>query len=226
MPALFTRLANARERQILSHAKPSLEPGEAVEAWVRTRHPESRGSGFIYLTSRRCVVYWSRIGSEPISIALKDIRSWGVDRSSEKGPVLGIESGNASEFVQLIVGTEAMVDKVNFYLDHFAQYAPRPRGPLEASSHPSDYEAGEGMKVDKQKKSFQAHTRRVVWTVLGVTVLAVGIVLLFAPGPGILVVLLGLSLLAREYDWAQDILHWARDRYYRAAERFKERRSA
>jgi hypothetical protein len=55
--------------------------------------------------------------------------------------------------------------------------------------------------------------------------LLLGIFLLFVPGPGILVVLLGLSVLAREYDWAQDILHWARDRYRRTTERIKARRA-
>ena len=109
MPGLFERLSTARERQIISHARPCLEQGEAVEAWVRTRHPESRGSGFMYLTARACIVYWSGIGHEPIVIPLKDIRSWGIDRSSDKGPVLGIESVDRSEFVQLLVGTEAMV---------------------------------------------------------------------------------------------------------------------
>lgn len=205
----------------MSHARPCLEAGETVETWVRTRHPESRGSGFVYLTARACIVYWSGIGHEPVSIPLKEIRSWGIDRSSDKGPVLGIESPGRSEFLQLLVGTEGMVDKVNEFVELFTRRAPQPRGPLEGSSHPGDYEAKKGMKVDKEKKSLTTHTRRVVGTVVGTTVLLAGIVLLFIPGPGILVVLLGLSLLAREYDWAQDILHWARERYHRAAERFK-----
>ena len=72
-------------------------------------------------------------------------------------------------------------------------------------------------KVGRQ----QWRVRLTWWTV--VSILVLGIVLLFIPGPGILVVLLGLSILAREYDWAEDLMHWARDRYRHVADRLKER---
>ena len=220
------RISAARDRHILSHAKACLEPGEEIVEWVRIRHPENRGTGFIYLTHRSCIVYWSGIGSTPKATDLRDVRSWGVDRDADKGPVLGFETDDGSTFVQLTVGTEGMVEKVNAFLERFAAHAPAPQGPLQESSHPDDYEAKRGLRVGKETKSLATHTRRLAWTVLGITVLAAGVVLLFVPGPGILVVLLGLSLLAREYDWAQDILHWARNKYHRATERFKERRSA
>ncbi len=168
-------------------------------------------------------MYWSRLGSEPVTIPMKDVRSWGVDRASERGPVLGIETSDSSTYVLLIVGTDGMVSKVNAFLEKFARYAPNPHGPLEGSSHPSDYAAEPSLKVQKEKKTMATATRRLIWTVLGVVILAAGIVLLFAPGPGILVVLLGLSLLAREYDWAQDILHWARERAQAAGERIRGR---
>lgn len=45
--------------------------------------------------------------------------------------------------------------------------------------------------------------RRVAVTVLGVALLAVGVLLLVLPGPGLLVVLAGLVVLANEYPWAR-----------------------
>jgi hypothetical protein len=45
--------------------------------------------------------------------------------------------------------------------------------------------------------------RRIAVTVLGTAILAVGVVLLVAPGPGILVIALALAVFAIEYEWAR-----------------------
>jgi uncharacterized protein (TIGR02611 family) len=50
------------------------------------------------------------------------------------------------------------------------------------------------------------HARRVIAAVLGVTVLAIGIALLVLPGPGLLVLFFGLSILAAEFAWARHLL--------------------
>ncbi len=48
--------------------------------------------------------------------------------------------------------------------------------------------------------------RRVFRIVAGFTLLAVGVVMLITPGPGWLVILLGLSLLAAEFIWARRLM--------------------
>jgi len=45
--------------------------------------------------------------------------------------------------------------------------------------------------------------RRIAVTVAGVVILAVGVVLLVAPGPGLLVIALALAVFAIEYRWAR-----------------------
>ena len=47
--------------------------------------------------------------------------------------------------------------------------------------------------------------RRVVVSVVGATVLLIGIALLILPGPAFIVIPLGLAILASEYAWAR---HW------------------
>jgi uncharacterized protein (TIGR02611 family) len=47
-------------------------------------------------------------------------------------------------------------------------------------------------------------------TALGVTVTVAGIALLPLPGPGTVVILLGLALLARDHEWAARLLDRAR----------------
>ena len=45
--------------------------------------------------------------------------------------------------------------------------------------------------------------RRIVVSVIGATLLAVGIVMLVVPGPGIVTIALGLGVLALEFAWAR-----------------------
>lgn len=45
--------------------------------------------------------------------------------------------------------------------------------------------------------------RRVIVSVLGATVLLIGIALLFLPGPAFVVIPVGLAILATEYAWAR-----------------------
>jgi uncharacterized protein (TIGR02611 family) len=59
-----------------------------------------------------------------------------------------------------------------------------------------------------------SRTGRIAWriaiTVLGVAIIAAGIVLLPLPGPGWLIIFAGLGLLATEYEWAARLLRYAR----------------
>ena len=48
--------------------------------------------------------------------------------------------------------------------------------------------------------------RRVVAAVVGFTLLALGVVMLVMPGPGWLMIFLGLSALAAEFVWARRLL--------------------
>ena len=61
--------------------------------------------------------------------------------------------------------------------------------------------------------------RRIVLTIVGTVILAVGVVLLVAPGPGLLVILLALIVFAVEYEWARRRLVTVRDRARSAAEK-------
>ena len=48
--------------------------------------------------------------------------------------------------------------------------------------------------------------RRVVIFMIGMTILLFGILLIFIPGPAIIVIPLGLLILATEFIWAKKIL--------------------
>jgi len=48
--------------------------------------------------------------------------------------------------------------------------------------------------------------KRIVVGIIGITILAIGLIMILTPGPGFLVIPLGLSILATEYIWADTIL--------------------
>jgi tellurite resistance protein TerC len=49
----------------------------------------------------------------------------------------------------------------------------------------------------------EAIARRLVVAVIGGTLLAIGVVLLVVPGPGLLTISIGLGVLALEFAWAR-----------------------
>ena len=59
--------------------------------------------------------------------------------------------------------------------------------------------------------------RRIAVTVAGTVILAVGVVLLVAPGPGLLVIALALAVFATEYPWARRNLAAVQERARSAA---------
>lgn len=53
---------------------------------------------------------------------------------------------------------------------------------------------------------------RTVVAVLGLVVVVVGLIAVPAPGPGWLIVFIGVSIWASEFEWAQRLLYWGKDR--------------
>lgn len=48
--------------------------------------------------------------------------------------------------------------------------------------------------------------RKIIYSVVGVTVLLIGVAMIVLPGPAILVIPFGLAILASEYAWARRIM--------------------
>jgi len=66
--------------------------------------------------------------------------------------------------------------------------------------------------------------RRILILLIGSTVVVVGILLLVLPGPGILVIVVGLAILATEFAWAEALLAAARERAARMLRNVGKRR--
>ncbi len=213
--SLMSRLAERREAHILTHPKPHLETGEGVKHWIRVRRPGGGREGFAYLTPVRLVVHWLG-GQEAFVIDLAGIRAWGQSGNTPGGPVLTIETTGGDLRMQLPAGSEAVTSQVKRFLEAFARSTPgRPHPSVEAI-------AG----ITTEEMSWGRRSRRIVVTVSGVALTIVGIVLAvpLVPGPGLLVAIGGIALLASEYDWAKDALNWAQDKSRGSRQRLEARR--
>ena len=67
-------------------------------------------------------------------------------------------------------------------------------------------------------KSLIRHTKRLIVFVIGSTVLALGMIMIFTPGPAIIVIPLGLAILATEFVWARVLLHKIKGKIMRKRE--------
>lgn len=66
--------------------------------------------------------------------------------------------------------------------------------------------------------------KRIAVTVAGGLLLLAGIVFLVLPGPGIVLIIAGLAILASEYVWAQRALNFAKDKAKRAKDKVARKR--
>jgi len=67
--------------------------------------------------------------------------------------------------------------------------------------------------------------RRIVIFVIGVTVLLIGVMLVFLPGPAVVVIPAGLAILSLEFAWARHWLHKMKDKSKAAFDYWQNRRS-
>lgn len=65
---------------------------------------------------------------------------------------------------------------------------------------------------------------KIVVSIVGAAVVLAGVVLSGPgiPGPGLLVIILGLAILASEWEWAERLMRWAKGKAHRAAERARD----
>jgi hypothetical protein len=70
---------------------------------------------------------------------------------------------------------------------------------------------------------FARHAWRGVVLVVGLVLIAAGLVMIVTPGPGIAAILAGLALLSTEFAWAKRLLNWFRRRFAAASAEVRRR---
>lgn len=68
------------------------------------------------------------------------------------------------------------------------------------------------------------HAWRSIIIVIGSTLVLIGLALLILPGPGLVIIIAGLAILAREFIWAQGLLDKAQTTAKRQYDRVTSRK--
>lgn len=66
-----------------------------------------------------------------------------------------------------------------------------------------------------------SNTKRIIVIVFGITIILIGLALMVLPGPGLIVIIFGLAILASEFVWAERLLGHAKNHYDKASNHVK-----
>lgn len=81
----------------------------------------------------------------------------------------------------------------------------RHRHPIEARKRAWQRRLNDKLGLDRMPV-----IRKLIYSVVGLTVLLIGIVMIVLPGPAFIVIPIGLAILASEYAWARRIIRRGR----------------
>ena len=219
------RISEQRERQILSLAEPHLDPEESVEHWIRIRPQTGRHEGYAFATRERCLLVWaSADDAEHGNVLWAELISWGIS-SRVGGAAVLLETHAESRVFRIPVRTPGTADKVRAFLGFMRKRAPEHSAEIRIGDASEVFRAHVPETVEPERLDWKGQGRRVAITAFGFLALIAGLLMLVLPGPGILVTLLGLALLATEHDWAKDLQAWARRRLKDTTAKLRDRSS-
>ena len=222
----------SRNRLVIRLARAQLGEAEDVVAWTRARHPRRRLGfqklGFLYITPNVVLVRWGGGEDEYSVISWQEIRAWGLNSTADGGPILAVKTESETHYVQLPALSHSSAEEATELLQEFGKRVPKSREEFSAFNSYGQFGPGHrNVRVRPSKRGVAGLTKRISVTVLGVLLVVGGLILSLplVPGPGILVLVIGLAVLGSEYDWASDAMHWAKDYYQRTRKRIRERKS-
>lgn len=219
------RISEQRERHILSLAKPHLAPDETVEHWVRIRPQTGRHEGYAFVTEERCLLVWASADDGGYrDVPWGEVVGWGIS-SRVGGPAVLLETESESQVFRVPVRTPGTAEKVRTFLGFLRKRAPEAGTEVQGAETSEVFRAHVPDSVEPERLDWKGQGRRVAITAFGFLALIAGLLMLALPGPGILVTLLGLAILATEHDWAKDLLAWSRRRLRDTRARLRDRSS-
>jgi hypothetical protein len=225
----FSKVAEMRERHIVGHATIHIPEDEEIIQWVRASRISGRDDGFIFLTKDHCVIHLGGRSDGTGPIEWGSIRSWGLAQEGSDDPLLGIKTDDRIFLVALTVSTARMAEDVARFVEKFNELAPDSVEKFVAGEPfgPEAFHTEGSIDVRHQKKTLATGTRRVLLTTIGITLIVVAALIGWIPGPwSIPLVIAGLAVLAREYDWAKDLLDWMKQKRVNATKWLKAKRSS
>ena len=219
-----------REKLILGNAYHLLDEDEDIVHWVRISQPGTRRQGFAFMTPRQVIVHWNGRSSENTNFFWSDVKGWAVSVRSQRGCLFAAQGDDFDLLLELPADTHATAHRVNDFLRRFARLAPSSGGrpdSVQSRDKNAEWISDGEIEVSRVSRSPVELARRIVVTCIGVALIITGILIIPLPGPwSFPIQLLGLAILASEYDWAKDGLMWTRKQYAKVKAEIRKRRAA
>jgi uncharacterized protein (TIGR02611 family) len=208
-----------RERLVLGQVRTVLREGERVTRWAHVHDPKDARPGVVAVTPVRLLVQWSE-DQEDVVLAWDELTAWDIEQARDGSPVLALETCDGRVEVALPVTSSARARAASELLSGVAEHA------TTGATVPAGFPRGDAPSFVADPRGVRGHVRRIVLTVAGASVIALGLLFAspFVPGPGALTVLAGLAILAKEYEWAKDVHLWFRRKADRFLARWRARR--
>lgn len=211
---LIARISEQRRALIEGHAGPFLDDGEHVSHWVRARPVKGRGEGFVFVTDERLLIVWANKEQGHLSAAWDDIQNWALIRQARGGPILGIKTADEISVAQIRITTRGQAEAARELVRTLAGKAPPTDEPFEEHQDLGHWETNPTVRTSTEKRTLSDKAHRIVITVVGVALIVAAVVIIPLPGPwSFVLTLAGLAILAREYDWAKDLLVWVKHKF-------------
>jgi uncharacterized protein (TIGR02611 family) len=221
---VFRRIAEQREKLIVSRADDHLDDDEKVLHWIRASAVHGRQVGFIFLTPNRVIVHLSGRDNDH-AFSWDKLRAWGIAPGVRGGPVLALETDEGDAIVQMRAQTAAMAHEVTKFIEQFAGLAPTPQLPVRGDPAFGEFAPHQSVEVEAHKLTIGAAARRLIVTIIGAALIIMAVLIIPLPGPwSILITIGGFAILSSEYDWAKDALDWLKEKYQQAKEKIASRR--
>lgn len=195
-------LPRFRERLVLGPIRRYLDGDEEILAWTHARIPELRAPGVLAVTNHHCLLHVASSAIEDISTPLRQLSGFNLDRHDPEVVRVLLYGNHTEVHVELSLESRVRSRSVGAVLNALSE---------AQVSIPSTFNPNSTSPLPPIQRRAKHHARRIWITVAGVFVLLASLVLAMpgVPGPGALIAVAGIAILAREYEWARDIHVWA-----------------
>ncbi|MEX0868353.1 MAG: PGPGW domain-containing protein [Nitriliruptoraceae bacterium] len=194
----MTADARFRDRMVLGPVLRYLDGDETLVAWTHVNVPATRSPAVLLVTNRNCLLYVASSAIPDVSTPIEQLSAFSFRHRNAEVVRLRLSGANGPIDVELSLTNRVRSRSVGRVLSALTE---------RHVAAPDSFNPALTSPIPPMVRSVRHHARRVWITILGVTVLLLSVALSLpgVPGPGALIAVAGVAILAREYEWARDV---------------------
>lgn len=191
-----------RERLVLGQVLRHLDGDDDLVAWTHAHVPGTRAPGVLVVTTHNCLVHVASSSVPDVSTPIARLSAFQIHQRNHEFARIRLVGDEGEVDVELALTNRVRSRSVGRVLSALTN---------RQVTAPDTFNPSLTSPIPPMPRTVRHHARRVWVTILGITVLLVSALFAspFVPGPGALMAVAGIAILAREYEWARDLHVWA-----------------